>query len=407
MQYVVLLAMAIFFGFAFEEFYNRELQRRPGGVRAFPLLSFAGAGLYLLEPRYAIAFTAGLLVLGAWLLPLVKDAIADQGDRSFLTVPLCAVVAYVLGPIALTQPMWLTIAFTVVAVLLVGSRARLHALATAVPFGEVLTIGQFLLLVGVVLPLLQNAPAIPYTSITPFKVWLAVVAVSTISYVSYLLQRYVLQKGGAFVTALLGGMYSSTATTIVFARGSQSAGYTGERAAGTVAATGMMYVRLLIVATIFNARLGKMLLVPTLVLAAVALAIALIFWRGAKDRQAPAGVPQNPLQLGTALIFAVLLIVFSVITSWATTHLGSAGLLALAGVVGFTDIDPFVLGLAQSSTIAVPLVAAAILIASSSNNVLKGVYAALFSRRRESLRPIAALAVLALGGVAAAWMVMK
>ena len=402
-QYIVLVAMSIFFGFAFEEFYNRELAQRPGGVRTFPLLSFAGAGLYVIEPRFGIAFAAGLLVLGWWLYPLVRGTLRADSEHSILIVPVSALLAYVLGPVALTQPSWLTIAFTVVAVLLLGSRARLHELATRVPLEEVLTLGQFLLLVGVVLPVLRDAPAIPFTSITPFKVWLAVVAVSTISYASYLLQRYVLPNGGVLVTALLGGMYSSTATTIVLARTAATQGFTAELAAGTVAASAIMYVRLLVIASIFDAAIGAKLAVPALALAATGFAIALSFWLRADRRQPDVSIPANPLQLGTAVIFAILMVVFSEVTAWATTHLGSAGVLSLAAVVGFTDIDPFVLGLAQSHAAVAALATAAILIASSSNDVLKSIYAAIFSRSRDSARPIVALLILACGGIVAAW----
>src|SRR5258706_6504751 len=63
----LLLGLSFFFGLAFEEFYARAAPSRPGGVRTFPLLALAGAGLYLIEPEPALAFAAGLLVLGAWL----------------------------------------------------------------------------------------------------------------------------------------------------------------------------------------------------------------------------------------------------------------------------------------------------------------------------------------------------
>ena len=109
-------------------------------------------------------------------------------------MPACNLLAYALGALALTQPLWLCVAVAVAAVLLLGGRRTLHAWAARVPTQEVVTAGQFLVLVGVVLPLLQGRPTIPYTPITPFGVWLAVVAVSTISYASYLLQRFVFPK---------------------------------------------------------------------------------------------------------------------------------------------------------------------------------------------------------------------
>ena len=71
-RFALLLGLSLFFGFAFEEFYSDELPRRPGGVRTFPLLALAGGALYLVEPHYAAAFIAGLLVVGSWIYAYVR-----------------------------------------------------------------------------------------------------------------------------------------------------------------------------------------------------------------------------------------------------------------------------------------------------------------------------------------------
>jgi uncharacterized membrane protein (DUF4010 family) len=51
--------------------------------------------------------------------------------------------------------------------------------------------------------------------VTPFRIWVAVVVISGLSYLTYLVQRYRPTKAGALLPALLGGAYSSTATTVV------------------------------------------------------------------------------------------------------------------------------------------------------------------------------------------------
>jgi uncharacterized membrane protein (DUF4010 family) len=408
MQYIVLLAMALFFGFAFEQFYGQEPEHTPGGVRVFPLLSFAGAALYLIEPRYGIAFVAGLFAVGAWAAIVLRSRLAHNGrQEGVLMAPVCTLLAYGLGAVALTQPTWFTVGLTVVAVLLIGSRARLHAITESVPVQEVLTLGEFLLVVGVVLPLLYKLPAIPFTTITPFKVWLAVVAVSTISYASYLLDRYVFEHRGTILSGVLGGMYSSTATTIVFARSARQSGYGRELAAGTLVATAVMYIRLLVITSIFNVALGRLLLPVLGGLFIAAMIITALMWRVAPGSPSRQEFPQNPLALGTALVFALFLIVFSQLSTWAAGHLGTRGLVGLAAVIGFTEIDPFVISMAQSQTIALTAAAAAIVIAASSNNVLKGILAVVVSRRRESAVPVAGLAALAALGVLAAWIILR
>jgi uncharacterized membrane protein (DUF4010 family) len=392
-HYVTLLALALFFGFAIEEFFGGERPVMPGGIRTSPLISFAGAGFYLIEPQHALAFVAGLIVLGAW--------VYKRYDGSLIAA-VCALIAYALGPIALTQPLWLAVALVVAAVLLAGSGTALHAFVAKIPREEALTLGQFLLLVGVVLPLLYGAPKIPFTQITPFSVWLAVVAVSALSYASYLLQRYVLPRSGMFVTGALGGLYSSTATTVVLARAACD-GVTPEVVAGIIAATAMMYLRMIVIVAVFDAQLAGLIAIPMAVLAVLAAIVAWVYARRG-DGESVAPQPANPLRLGTALLFSGLLIAISLISKWVQANAGAHGVLALAAVVGVTDIDPFVLSLAQggAASIGAATSAVAIVIASSSNNLLKAGYTLAFSRQRSALAPAGILGGLALLGLLAA-----
>lgn len=406
----LLLGLALFFGFAFEEFYADELPSRPGGVRTFPLLALAGGGLYAIDERYGAAFVAGLLVVGSWIYAYVRQqCTSDRAPvEGLFVVPACNLLAYALGAVALTQPLWMSVAVAVAAVLLLSGRRTLHDWAQRVPTGEVVTAGQFLLLVGVVLPLLAGRPAIPYTSITPFGVWLAVVAVSTISYASYLLARYVFPGRSTLLMSCLGGLYSSTATTVVLSRLARDEGMTGELQAGIVAATTVMYARILAVSALFNLALGRALLVPVVVLTAAGALLTFARERtgGSNARMTN---PSNPLQLAAALVFAMLFVAVSMLTTLAQHVLGSAGVFALAGIVGITDIDPFVLSLAQggASHIGIATAAGAILIATSSNNLLKAIYTVAFSRRRESLIPAALLASLAVLGLALAYLTVR
>ncbi|HYL27152.1 MAG TPA: DUF4010 domain-containing protein [Candidatus Nitrosotalea sp.] len=404
----LLLGLSLFFGFAFEEFYADELPRRPGGVRTFPLLALAGGGLYFIEPRYGAAFIAGLLVVGSWIYAFVRsESKSDPGVEGAFVVPACNLLAYVLGALALTQPLWLCVAVAVAAVLLLGGRRSLHDWAARVSTQEVMTAGQFLILVGVVLPLLVGLPAIPYTTITPFGVWLAVVAVSSISYTSYLLQRFVFPRGGTLLTSVLGGLYSSTATTVVLARRSRDEGMTPEIEAGVVAATAVMYLRLLAVCSIFNLTLGRALAVPLLALAALSGLAAWQRARTAGQSKHKADFP-NPLQLSTALVFALLFVAVSMLATLAGHYWGRSGIFALAAIVGVTDIDPFVLSVAQGGVagISIPVAASAILVAASSNNVLKAVYAVAFSGGRGRLAA-AMLGLLAVLGIGAALLLIR
>ena len=121
---------------------------------------------------------------------------------------------------------------------------------------------------------------------------------------------------------------------------------------------------------------------------------------GARD-EGTAGAPSNPLELATAATFAVLFVAVSIASSWATQRFGSAGIYALAAIIGVSDIDPFVLNLAQpqSTQIATNVAVGAILVATSSNNLVKTAYAIAYSGGRMSAVPLAALTLLAACGI--------
>ena len=354
----ILLGLSFFLGLAFEGFYAKSQVSRPGGIRTFPLISLSGALLYALEPQNAIAFCVGLAVLGIWLYPYYQaqvsrdgrvDVSADGLAADGITVPMCNLVAYMLGPVALYLEPWLAFGLTAAAVLLLQARDRLHALARTVSGQEVITLGQFLILTGIVLPLVPNAPVTTLTPITPFQVWLAVVVVSSLSYGSYPLQRLLSARRSSLVSAMLGGLYSSTATTVVLARRLSEDPESGSRY-------------------------------------------------------------QSGIVLATALIFAILFVVTSIASAWVLQSFGDVGVYWLAGIVGVTDIDPFVLSLAQGGVggMSVTAAATAILIAASSNNLLKATYAVVFAGWRQSRAIVVSLVALGVLGFASAnWMTIQ
>ena len=408
---LLLLGLGFFFGLAFEEFHARSNQKRPGGVRSFPLLALTGALLYRLDPAHLVPLSAGLLALSAWLTCYYWRHLDETDAEGFpnvgLMVPICNVLAYLLGPVALAEPPWVAVGATVAAVLLLTARQELHGFARRIELAEIVNAGRFLLLTGFVLPLLPDTPVTDLTPITPHQVWLAMVAVCTVSYASYLLQRYVAPPGAGLLVALLGGLYSSTAATLVLARRARDdVSAVRQSEAGIVLATAVMYLRLLIIIFVFSHDLAMALAPPLLVLSALGLAMALgWYWIGGPRRTdaGQAAAPANPLELVTAATFAVLFVVISIASAWATLRFGSAGIYALAAIVGVSDIDPFVLNLAQGdpAQITVRVGAGAILVAASSNNLVKAVYAIVYSGARVRVAP-AALAVLAACGIAAA-----
>jgi uncharacterized membrane protein (DUF4010 family) len=231
--------------------------------------------------------------------------------------------------------------------------------------------------------------------------------VSGLSYASYVAQKLTRPRDSVLLTALLGGAYSSTATTLVLARRSREQPNVPMYAGATVLASGMMYVRLTVLVLLFAPPFGVVLVPRLLGLAAGAgVAGGLAFYRGSHvgNERSPAEgeALRHPLEIGSALLFAVVFLVLSILTRWVAAHFGAAGVRVLASVVGATDIDPFVLGLATgaSGAISPDVGVSAILLAAASNDVAKAGYALMFGDRRAGR--VACLALLVLAGVTAA-----
>lgn len=409
-EFALLLGLSLFFGLAFEEFNIRSGLQRPGGVRTFPLLALAGGLLYLIDTQRFLLLVAGLVILGAWLAIAYWDQLREvpTEQRSVeLVAPVCAVLAYLIGPVTLALPRWVAVAVAVAAVLLLTGREQLHRLAQRVEMEEIVTAAKFLILTGIVLPLLPNEPVTTLTAITPYKAWLALLAVCTLSYASYLLQRFLAPADSDMAVALLGGLYSSTATTVVLARAAAAQPASSATAqAGMMLATSVMYLRILAVIAVFDWDMARSLAPLMGTLFAVGVIAATLQHRAGRDQPAAAAreAPRNPLEITAAAFFALLFVAISIATEWARKHFGDAGVNILGAVVGFVDIDPFVLSIAQggSGGMPVPAAATAILIAVASNNILKASYAIAFAGWRVTINAAAVLVALAAAGVVAA-----
>jgi uncharacterized membrane protein (DUF4010 family) len=258
-------------------------------------------------------------------------------------------------------------------------------------------------LAAVILPIVPNQEFTPY-QINPFKTWLVVVAVSGISYGSYVVQKLTKARGGVLLAAVLGGAYSSTLTTVVLARTAPRDAREYTVSGAILIASGMMYLRLAALLALFNKQLMASLAPVFVVLAAVSIGAGWLWSRRdrtSSDKPNDEHEPTNPLELRAALGFALLFVAMLIATHLAVDYLGKSGVYTLAAVMGVTDVDPFILSMTQAApaSIASELAASAIIIAAASNNVAKGVYAYTLAPPATGRKSLALLLALAAAGV--------
>jgi uncharacterized membrane protein (DUF4010 family) len=403
LQLAATLALTIVIGLEREERVARD-RTLVGGVRTIPIIGLLGHAMALLGRASVVPLAAGFLALTALLAVEYHHRLMQQPHGA--TSEVAVLGAYLVGALVGSGQLVSATTITVAVVLLLTAKDPLERLALRIPRHEIATFVSFLLIVGVILPVLPDRGYTPF-DLNPRRTWLVVVAVSGLSYVSYAAQKLVRARRSILLTAVLGGAYSSTATTLVLARRSREQPDVATYAGAIVLASGVMYVRLAVLLLLFAPPLARALLPRLIGLAAAACATgALAVYLGGRtpDRDSPAegAALRHPLEIGSALVFATLFLVLSVVTRWVVTHLGALGVRVLASIVGAVDIDPFVLSLASGSLDAISrdVASSAVLLAAAGNDLAKAGYALMFGDPR--VGRAACLGLLALAAVTAA-----
>ena len=363
-----------------------------GTDRTFTFIGILGYLLYILEPDGYTLFIGGGLILGV-LLALNYYVKQAKFHVFGITTIVIALITYCLAPIVITQPSWFYVLLVVVVLLFMEMKHTFTELAQRLKNDEIVTLAKFLAISGIILPMLPDKELIPGIHLTPYNVWLATVVVSGISYLSYLLRRYVFHESGILVSGIVGGLYSSTATITVLARKSREASLleASEYVAAMLLAVSMMFLRFLILVGIFSMETLAVVYPYLLAMSLVSVGIALYMhskWRRPVEVLTDDGEEGgNPLEFKVALIFTLLFIVFTFVTHYTLLYAGESGLNVLSFISGVSDITPFILNLLQGTgDVEIPLMAACTLQAIVSNIAVNMCYALFFAGRRSPLR---------------------
>lgn len=398
---VLVLFLSFLVGLEREE-HKGEGDYSFGGVRTFPLIGLIGYGAALLSGTQVILVAIGFAVVAAFMLAAYRHKIG-QSSLAGATTEMSALATYLIGALVHYDHFWVATTLAVISLLLLELKTALESLARRAAPGEILTFAKFLLLTAVILPVLPNQAFGPF-HLNPFRTWLVVVAVSSVSYGSYVLQKATEHRGGVVLAALLGGAYSSTVTTVVLARRARVERRPHLFAGGMLMASGMMFLRVVALLALFSGALVARLGPPFATVALTAVAGGLVLSRWPDGRRGEVERPmasKNPLELGAAILFGVVFIAMLIATQLAVKYLGTAGVFGLAAIMGVADVDPFIMGMTQAAGGGTPLpvAATAVVITVASNNVVKGVYAYGFADRRTGIEGLVALVALALCGL--------
>jgi uncharacterized membrane protein (DUF4010 family) len=395
-QFLMTVALSFIIGLELHSYRRANEQDLGfGTTRTFTLIGILGFVLYLVDDQLWV-YLAGM----AGLVTFIAIYYYRRSNEHLFSLlsPVLGLLTYSIAPVLVSFPDWFTILFLVTILLMLSAKPGIRRFSDAFRTAEMVTFSKFLIMAGVVLPLLPDRQISSLITVTYYQVWVALLVVSALSYVSYLVQTYVFKEKGLLLTGLLGGLYSSTATTIVLGRRARQLPSTPMVTQAIILATAMMYLRLLLLLFFLGyVTAATHLLKPFLVLLAVSLAVAWFAGRLPVSSQVKAEhlSLNHPLEFKTALVFSILFVVFAAATSVVISRFGGEGLQVLSFIVGVTDIDPFILSLLGGTfDISESQIITAIVTATGSNNLVKAVYAAILGRDRFSLAAAAWLVVL-------------
>lgn len=350
--------------------------QRVAGIRTFGLAGLLGGLIGLLSLKLTATFAglafigfAGLVIASYWL------ALRNNSDQLGITTEIALLMTFTLGLLSTSGYPLIAAASAVIVTILLGLKPVLHAWLTRLSGNELNAALKFLLISVVMLPLLPNQGYGPWAAFNPHLAWWMVVLVSGLSFIGYVSIKLAGTRRGVMVSSLLGGLVSSTAMTLSLSRYAREGRYSSTLlAAGVLAASSIMFPRVLIEAAAINPALIPALAPPMLVMTLVMLAVAVYLWRGVPNEDSihQTNLP-NPFELGSALKFGLLLAVIMIMASGAQQIFGTSGLYVLALAAGLADVDAITLSVAKMSIHGLDsdIARNAILIATFTNSAIK------------------------------------
>jgi uncharacterized membrane protein (DUF4010 family) len=387
--------------------HARGPEARFGGLRTFTLLGgLAGvagwswsAGLQPLA--VVLAAAAAALVVAAYVA-------ASRSDVDG-TTEAAALVVIGAGLLAGTGHLALASGTIVTTALLLAEKTRLHAIVARIDDDSFRAALRFAAMAVVVLPLLPTGPFGPLGGIRPRELWALVLFFSGLSFAGYLARRLVGPTHGYLVAGLLGGLVSSTSVTLTYARTSrEDAGSGTALGAGAVAASTVLFPRVLVASFVLNPDLATAL-IPYAAPPFVAGTLASLLGARRGGATAIGDAPRNPLEFAAALQMAALFQVVLYAVYLVRQYWGSAGVIASALVLGLTDVDALTLSMARNAAAGLPLsiAAQALAVGILSNTLLKlglalgigrGRFRTVAAAGLAGITVVGVLAIAALGG---------
>lgn len=375
---------------------GEHAQHEFGGIRTMSLVGMLG---FLVNEVFSTNLVMLATFTGAFLVLLVASYVVSSNlnKNSGATTELAAIFTYIMGILVARDQLLYAATVTLIVVLLLYFKEKLHDFAHRVEKNELYDAIKFIAVVFVVLPILPNQTYDTFGVINPYMIWLIVVLISTISFLSYVVIKMIGAKKGIGAMGFLGGLISSTAVVVNFSELSKKTKkIVNPFVIGILFASVALFIRTLIEISFINPILTSILIIPLSTMGATALLLSIFFWFRGKEQNLTSYSDKDlnfksPLQLGTAIKFSLLLTSLLFVTAYVSKYYGSGGIYITSFLTGLLDVDAITVSMANLSLkgeVTEITAATAVSIALITNTVSKGFIVFFFASRPVAWRTI-------------------
>ena len=323
---------------------------RLGGIRTFPLIALFGALVARTAQIYSAPWLVAIGLACMLVLILLGNIERLRGEResSGITTEVTALLMYLLGIFLVMGEQIVAVVVGGTVTVLLHLKPSMHKFARRLSENDLRAIMQFALISLIILPVLPNRTFGPYDVLNPFKIWLLVVLIVGIGLGGYGAYKLVGARAGTLLSGIIGGLISSTATTVSYARRARGNANIIDLAALVILiASTTVFVRIFVEISVVAPRMITQLTPPLIALLAVNLIVCAIGYRMIGQREYKMPEQSNPAELGPALVFGGLYALVLVAIAAAEEYFGNRGIYVVALISGFTDVDAITLSTAN------------------------------------------------------------
>lgn len=364
------------------------------GIRTFPLISIIGFLSALISEFTSFWVFIVLFISHSILVTAAYIFSAKEGNRGG-TSETTAILVYLLGALVFWNFIILAATIAIIIVLFLSTKFQLHSFVGKISKEDIYATVKLGIITIIILPLLPDGTIGPLDVLNPRLIWYMVIFISGISFIGYVLIKVFGKNKGIPLTALMGGLVSSTAVAVSLSRKSKrNISLSDDFANGIVIASTIMYPRILITVAVLNVSLLSSLWLPVLILTATGITVSYFFYKKDERMEGEHINLRNPFKLKSALLFGLLFAVVIFASKAAQIYLGTGGIYAASTLAGLTSVDAIILSLAKLPGISEKTAASAILIASISNTIVKAAVAVLMGSKELRKNTLIGLGIL-------------